>query len=272
MADTATAARTPKPEPDWELVLKRNPVERIKQEKDPLGIRDELPALIAAGLRGGAGGGHRPPPVVGPLPRQAEDRALHAADQAAERAPAAGEAARDRRGLASGTAAATRELATRQNVQLHWLELATLPDVFADLDAAGLSTAGGCGDTVRNITGCPVQGLAHDELFDATGVVEEAADFFYGNPDYSDLPRKHKITISACAHQCNAPEINCIALVGAVARRARGLHRPRRRRALLGAAHLRATWASSSRGRTRSRCCGRSSTSGRPTCATASRA
>ena len=40
--------------------------------------------------------------------------------------------------------------------------------------------------------------------------------FFYGNPDYSDLPRKHKITISACAHRCNAPEINCIALVGAL--------------------------------------------------------
>ena len=40
--------------------------------------------------------------------------------------------------------------------------------------------------------------------------------FFYGNPDYSDLPRKHKITVSACAHRCNAPEINCIALVGAI--------------------------------------------------------
>ena len=49
MPDAATVARTPKPEPDWELVLKRNPVERIKRDKDPLGIRDELPALIAAG-------------------------------------------------------------------------------------------------------------------------------------------------------------------------------------------------------------------------------
>ena len=40
--------------------------------------------------------------------------------------------------------------------------------------------------------------------------------FFYGNPDYSDLPRKHKISISACAHRCNAPEINCISLVGVI--------------------------------------------------------
>ncbi|MGH2781983.1 MAG: hypothetical protein ACRDLA_11375 [Thermoleophilaceae bacterium] len=43
-----------------------------------------------------------------------------------------------------------------------------------------------------------------------------AARFFYGHPVYSDLPRKHKITIAACADRCNAPEINCIALVGAL--------------------------------------------------------
>src|SRR5437667_11510645 len=42
-------AARPRPEADWELVLKRNPVERLKREKAPLGIRDELPALIAAG-------------------------------------------------------------------------------------------------------------------------------------------------------------------------------------------------------------------------------
>ena len=66
------------------------------------------------------------------------------------------------------------------------------------------------------MTGCPVAGLAHDELFDVTPVIDEVTPFFYGNPDYSDLPRKHKITISACAHRCNAPEINCIALVGAI--------------------------------------------------------
>ena len=128
------------------------------------------------------------------------------------------------------------ELSTRQNVQLHYLELAALPDVFAALEAAGLTTAGACGDAVRNITGCPLTGLAHDELFDATPVLEEAAAFFYGNPDYSDLPRKHKITISACAHRCNAPEINCISLVGVAARRRARLRRHRRRRPLVGAA------------------------------------
>src|SRR5581483_10484249 len=47
-------------------------------------------------------------------------------------------------------------------------------------------------------------------------VVEAAAKFFYGNPAYSDLPRKHKITIATCPHQCNAPDIHCIALIGVI--------------------------------------------------------
>jgi sulfite reductase beta subunit-like hemoprotein len=105
------------------------------------------------------------------------------------------------------------ELTTRQNVQLHWLELARLPEVFGRLTAVGFNQAGACGDTVRNITGCPVAGLDAAELFDATPVLREAARFFDGNPDYADLPRKLKITITACPHQCTLPEINCIALV-----------------------------------------------------------
>ena len=60
------------------------------------------------------------------------------------------------------------ELSTRQTIQLHYLELASLPEVFRRLDEVGLTTVGACGDAVRNVTGCPVAGLAHDELFDVT--------------------------------------------------------------------------------------------------------
>ena len=139
------------------------------------------------------------------------------------------------------------ELTTRQCIQLHWLELARLPDVFAHLDRAGITTAGGCGDTVRNITGCPLQGLAHDELFDVTPVVEEATRRFFGNPDWANLPRKHKYSISACAERCNAPEINCVALVGVDPRgraRASACSSAAGSRPFRGS---RATWASSSR-------------------------
>jgi sulfite reductase beta subunit-like hemoprotein len=204
-----------KPEPGWELVLKRNPVERLKQEKHPLGIRDELPALIAAGyeavpeediVRLQWWGLYHDKPKVGTFMLRIK---LPSGHLTPAKLRAIGEVS-NRYGRGDG------ELATRQNIQLHWLKLAELPSVFADLDAAGITTAGGCGDTVRNITGCPVQGLDPDELFDASGVVQEAAEFFYGNPDFSNLPRKHKYTIAACADRCNAPEINCISLIGAV--------------------------------------------------------
>jgi sulfite reductase beta subunit-like hemoprotein len=217
MAAEARPTHTPRPKPDatWELVLKRNPVERLKREKAPLGIRDELPALIAAGyesvpeediVRLQWWGLYHDKPKIGTFMLRIK---LPSGHLTPAKLRAIGEAS-NRFGRGDG------ELATRQNIQLHWLELARLPEVFAHLDAAGITTAGGCGDTVRNITGCPVQGLDPNELFDCSAVVEEAASFFYGNPDFCNLPRKHKYTIAACADRCNAPEINCIALVGAV--------------------------------------------------------
>ena len=78
-------------------------------------------------------------------------------------------------------------------------------------------------------------------MFDASGIVTEVADHFYGNPDYSNLPRKHKYTISACPDRCNMPEINCVALVGSIHEGREGFAVKRRRRPLLGAPHRRAT-------------------------------
>jgi ferredoxin-nitrite reductase len=106
------------------------------------------------------------------------------------------------------------EITTRQNIQLHWLELDHLPEVLEILATGGLTTVGACGDNVRAITGCPVSGIDGAELFETGEILAEAMDFFIRNREYSDLPRKHKITISACPHQCNAPEIHCIALIG----------------------------------------------------------
>jgi ferredoxin-nitrite reductase len=209
----ATRISRPREPATWELVLKRNPVERLKREKSPLGIVDELPALIAAGyesvpeediVRMKWWGIYHDKPKVGTFMLRIK---LPAGLATPVQLRTIGELS-NRSGRGAG------ELSTRQNVQLHYLELAALPDVLRELEGAGLTTAGACGDAVRNITGCPVAGLAADELFDPTPIVEEAAAFFYGNPEYSDLPRKHKITIAACADRCNAPEINCIALVG----------------------------------------------------------
>jgi sulfite reductase beta subunit-like hemoprotein len=194
-------------------VLKRNSVERLKREKAPLGIVDELPALIAAGYENVAEedivrmkwwGLYHDKPKIGTFMLRIK---LPAGRLSPAQLRAVGELS-NRYGQGAG------EFSTRQTIQLHYLELASLPDVLAGIEAVGLTSAGGCGDAVRNITGCPVAGLAADELFDATPLVDEAVEFFYGNPEYSDLPRKHKISIAACADRCNAPEINCISLVG----------------------------------------------------------
>src|SRR3954453_24106664 len=211
----ARAAATAKPEPTWELVLKRNPVERIKKERAPLGIRDELPALIAAGYANVAEedivrlqwwGLYHDKPKIGTFMLRVK---VPGGLLSAPELRAIGE-------VSNRWGRGDAELSTRQNVQLHWLELGALPEILDAMDAAGLSTAGGCGDTVRNITGCPVQGLDANELFDSSPIVRAAADHFYGNPDFADLPPKRKYTIAPCADRCNAPEINCVSLVGVV--------------------------------------------------------
>jgi sulfite reductase beta subunit-like hemoprotein len=201
--------------PTWETVYERNSVERIKRDRPPLGIRDELPALIAAGyeqmpeediVRLQWWGLYHDKPKIGTFMLRVK---IPSGILTPAKLRAIGEVS-NRYGRGDA------ELTTRQCIQLHWLELAQLPNVFADLEAAGITSAGGCGDTVRNITGCPVSGLAADELFDSTPVVEAATAEFYGNPAWANLPRKHKYSIASCADRCNAPEINCVSLVGAV--------------------------------------------------------
>jgi len=208
------AAAAAAPPPTRADVLKRNAIERLKEELHPLEIRNQFDRLIDAGyeaipeediVRLQWYGLYHDKPKVGTFMMRVK---IPSGALTPEKLAVIG-------GLSRRYGRDEAELTTRQNVQLHWLTLPELPAVFAELDAAGFNLAGGCGDTVRNITGCPVAGIDGDELFDTTPFVEAAAAFFYGNREYSNLPRKHKITIAACPHQCNAPEINCIALIGA---------------------------------------------------------
>ncbi|HEX6506404.1 MAG TPA: nitrite/sulfite reductase, partial [Chloroflexota bacterium] len=201
--------------PTIELVLKRNSIERMKREKFPFALVDELPELIARGyediseedmVRFQWYGLYHDKPKVGTFMMRVK---VPSGILTPPQLRTIGELSR-RYGRNDG------ELTTRQNIQLHWVELKHLPDVFPTLESAGLSSQGACGDCVRNITGCPVAGIDADEAFDATPLVREAAEFFQGHRDYSDLPRKHKITISTCAYHCNAPAINCIALIGTI--------------------------------------------------------
>ncbi|HEX7008481.1 MAG TPA: hypothetical protein VF184_00775, partial [Phycisphaeraceae bacterium] len=201
--------------PSWEEVLKRNSIERLKKERSPLEIIDDLPRLIDTGyeaipeediVRLQWWGLYHDKPKTGYFMLRVKIAGgLLSADQLR----AIGQVANQ---LGRGYG----EITTRQDIQLHWLRLEDLPQVFEMLKASGLTTAGGCGDVLRNITSCPVAGLEAGEAFDVRPVLQEVANHFYGNPDYADLPRKHKYTISACPHQCNAPEIHCVGLIGVV--------------------------------------------------------
>jgi sulfite reductase (ferredoxin) len=108
------------------------------------------------------------------------------------------------------------DITVRQAIQLHWLTIEDLPGIIDRLDAAGLSPRGACGDVVRNVTGCPLAGLAADEVLDASSVALAAAREVMGNSELYNLPRKFKISITGCSAWCSYPEINDIGLTPAV--------------------------------------------------------
>ncbi len=104
------------------------------------------------------------------------------------------------------------DITTRQNIQLHWLTLSSLVEVVDALTAVGLSPKGACGDVVRNVTGCPLAGLDGHELIDASPLALEVAHKLTANPDFYNLPRKFKISVTGCPLWCTYPEINDVAL------------------------------------------------------------
>ena len=104
------------------------------------------------------------------------------------------------------------DITVRQNIQLHWIRIESLPEVFERLQAVGLRTTGACGDVTRNITGCPLAGFDSRELLDVSPLVLAIDKELGGNPDFYNLPRKFKITVTGCPEWCSYPEINDIGL------------------------------------------------------------
>ncbi|MFB6171064.1 MAG: nitrite/sulfite reductase [Haloarculaceae archaeon] len=105
---------------------------------------------------------------------------------------------------------------TRQSVQLHWIKLEDVPDIFETLEAAGLSTQQACGDSWRNIVGCPVAGKDTEEFIDAWPIAERLHETFKGDDAYANLPRKWKVSITGCTEGCGQGDINDLAFEPAV--------------------------------------------------------
>jgi len=125
--------------------------------------------------------------------------------------------------LAEHHARGVADITVRQNVQLHWVTIESLPDVLESLWRAGLTTTGACGDVTRNITGCPVAGLDAEEIIDASPLALAIDRALGGAADFYNLPRKFKISVTGCRSWCSYPEINDVALTATTRKRRSGI-------------------------------------------------
>ncbi|MBN8729396.1 MAG: nitrite/sulfite reductase [Acidobacteria bacterium] len=93
---------------------------------------------------------------------------------------------------------------TRQDFQLHFIHIEDTPTIMRRLAAVGITTREACGNTVRNVTGCPIAGVCRTESFDVTPYAHALTHFLLGHPDCQDFGRKFKISFSGCRDEACA--------------------------------------------------------------------
>ncbi|MEW6636039.1 MAG: ferredoxin--nitrite reductase [Actinomycetota bacterium] len=107
------------------------------------------------------------------------------------------------------------DITTRQDIQMHWIHMRDVPEIWRRLEEVGMTTVQACGDSARNVLCCPVSGLGHDEVIDAYPVARAISAFFTGNREYANLPRKFKMSVTGCLEDCAQAEINDIGMLPA---------------------------------------------------------
>ncbi len=95
-------------------------------------------------------------------------------------------------------------ITTRQDIQLHFVHIEDTPDLFRRLAAVGITTREACGNSVRNVTACPLAGVCRTEAFDVTPYAKAIAFYLLGHRDTQDFGRKFKIAFSGCEHEACA--------------------------------------------------------------------
>lgn len=88
---------------------------------------------------------------------------------------------------------------TRQDIQLHYIHIDDTPTIMRRLASVGITTREACGNSVRNITACPIAGVCRTEVFDVTAYADAITKFLLGHPDCQDFGRKFKPAFSGCA-------------------------------------------------------------------------
>lgn len=107
----------------------------------------------------------------------------------------------------------TADLSDRQNVQMHWIRVEDMPEIWRRLESIGLGTTEACGDVPRVVLGSPVAGIAADELIDPTPQIEEITSRFIGDESLANLPRKFKSALTGHPSQDVVHEINDVAFL-----------------------------------------------------------
>lgn len=106
---------------------------------------------------------------------------------------------------------------TRQDFQLHFVHIEDTPDLMRRLAAVGITTREACGNSVRNVTACPLAGVCHTESFDVTPYSRALMRFLLGHDDTQEFGRKFKVAFSGCAHEaCGLAKMHDMGLVGRV--------------------------------------------------------
>ena len=105
-------------------------------------------------------------------------------------------------------------ITTRQDVQLHYVQIEDAPSLMRRLAAADITTREACGNSVRNVTACPYAGVCPDEVFDVTPYARALAKFLLGHPDCQNFGRKFKPSFSGCAqHACGLASMHDMGMV-----------------------------------------------------------
>ena len=228
----------PKREPQsWEMVLKRNSVERLKHELFPTELTGQWDRLAETSyeklpeediVRLQWFGMYHDKPKIGTFMMRIK---IPSGILSAEGLRAIGEIS-ETYGRDQG------ELTTRQNIQLHYITLDKFPEILEKLKSVGLTTMGGCGDVVRNITGCPVAGVDPDEVFDVTaadrrdrGILLRQSRVLGPAAQAQDLDRRMQASVQRARDKLRRADRDGEG-------RARGLCGARRRRAIVDAAPL----------------------------------
>jgi sulfite reductase (ferredoxin) len=103
---------------------------------------------------------------------------------------------------------------TRQDFQLHYIQIDDTPSIMRRLAAAGITTREACGNSVRNVTACPYAGVCPDEIFDVTPYSRALSKFLLGHPDCQNFGRKFKPTFSGCAqHACGLTSLHDVGFI-----------------------------------------------------------